>query len=271
MILNFERRKKLLNRVQEVLNALNLEILEYSIFLEETTICVANHRLKEIEAVTGAILVNQVTAINWRNIPIDLHKFSKLKRYSPYNVFAWIKRFRKKERSIAVQRDAYLEKFGYLLEMVVDLQTDVLPLLQKKKNSGRLVDMLEELHTKICTLEGLLEIDPLENKLRPELFDLFFSKWTLTKNDFLSILTLDRNKVSFHHKYDEKKVEQHMKFNDLLHSLPEKISSQLFFEIISSYSLEDPLHAYFFDIAESIILEAKFEVTSTTTAKSHPQ
>ncbi|MGG6448310.1 hypothetical protein [Pseudobacillus badius] len=264
IILDFEKRKGFVNKVNEVLACLYDELIEYSFFLENTTNLLANHRLKETKVAATSLIVNHFKDYDSQELPIDLNRVNDLKRYSPYNIFAWMKRFRKIEDNLRIKKEEYVKKIVLLLEWAQETEEEVESFL-KQRHSPQLKSALEQLKYRIDSLQKMIEINPFEQEPQVELLSLiFYNGWKMDKNNCLSLLSLNRNTNRF---LLYKGSTHKNNIPDVIDSLPEEINVETFEKMILIQEIEAPQENYFFKILDSMAKENFFYTLKTSTFK----
>lgn len=184
----------------------------------------------------------------------DLPRLRRIEQYSVYNIFATLRIFTRKIVELRKANSSYIKQFNLLLKDVKQLEKDIDERGMSEKESYIMLDFLE-------LKEYLLALSKTKLTSYERAYDfltsLFYDGGTLSKQEFLQVITLAKDK-----KYWDGTPAT--PYAEVIKDIPDVIDHEMFTELIFIRKIEDDQDCYLFDIFMNEMLSMSEKYTEQT-------
>lgn len=169
----------------------------------------------------------------------DVDAMKALSSYSRYNPFVWLKRYNRELKSFQKENRERINQFKLLLKLINEIEQIARGMKINKRGQKRL-EMLtlvkENIHYLLNNLFGVIDLDGLHEALQ----SMFLVGWKMDKNNFLSLLSLNRDL----HYWDGSPNQTMQQIAEL----PDEIDYPAFTKAIFIEKIEHDQDCYLFDL-----------------------
>lgn len=208
-------------------------------FLHEAGLQMIDYKLKVITSIVTVIVQNGGEGYKeYESSGIfDFEYMRSLPAYSRYNPFVWMRIYSRKTKQLKQKEREYRRYLNDLLQELREIDKSLGSMPLKKQTIYRLQDLRALIYKFECVLENKLDdtgdfIEPLQLA--------FFDNWKMSKNNFLSLLSVNHD---LHHWDGTKNETMHY-----IAALPEEIDYNTFQEAVFINRLEHDRDCYLFDM-----------------------
>ncbi|SFA54606.1 hypothetical protein SAMN05192569_105312 [Parageobacillus thermantarcticus] len=172
---------------------------------------------------------------NWKD---DIEEMKRVKQYNPINALVALKIFGRRIKELERRNNAL---YGQLRE-IQNQYTNLGKELEKSPYFKGKQEILDEIYHRKSMMKEICQRDELDlSFFYQNVMQLFLLGWKISKEDFLSLISVDHNRVS----WDGVTLPT---YPELKESLPEQLDFEAFLEAIFIEKVEDDGDSVFFDM-----------------------
>ncbi|MED3905815.1 hypothetical protein [Geobacillus thermodenitrificans] len=175
----------------------------------------------------------------------DIEEMRRVKRYNPINALAALKIFGRRIKELERRNNAIYRQLREIKNRYTQLEKEV---EQDRYFKGK-QEILDEIYQRKTMIKEICQRDDLGlSFFYDNVMQLFLLGWKISKEDFLSLISVDHNRVS----WDGVTLPT---YPELKESLPEQLDFEAFLEAIFIEKVEDDSDSVFFDMVMDHTIE----------------